>query len=340
MTPTSGNGVKSSGIWRAIWGALSALPAGFLSLYDWCVAQIAKLRDKLDLAVYERRCVVSFPAGYSITYGSDTYTAPSGGETIEFYGPISSTAVPQYNFWVPYEYKDATDFDPQAQTVWCLFVAIGNSAPDSMMYRTGALYTIANWDTKAPTLTLAYGEASGGEPTMTRPLGVTGDTLAKASQLDGKQDNLPYPTNAIPYAAISGKPSLATIATSGSYNDLSNKPTIPTVPTAQINAATATNALQDAELESHASQLSQLSQTLDGKVPTSRTVNGKALTSNISLSADEVGATTPEDVTAAIREQSLGGIWDETLQVWWTPRMRNGSLTYEATTNVNLNAEN
>ena len=56
--------------------------------------------------------------------------------------------------------------------------------------------------------------------------------------------------------------------------------------------------------------------------------------------ASEVGATTPADVTAAIREQSLGGIWDETLQVWWTPRMRNGSLTYEATTNVNLNAEN
>lgn len=59
-----------------------------------------------------------------------------------------------------------------------------------------------------------------------------------------------------------------------------------------------------------------------------------------SYTASEVGATTPEDVTAAIREQSLGGIWDETLQVWWTPRMRNGSLTYEATTNVNLNAEN
>lgn len=56
--------------------------------------------------------------------------------------------------------------------------------------------------------------------------------------------------------------------------------------------------------------------------------------------AGEVGATTPADVTAAIREQSLGGIWDEALQVWWTPRMRNGSLTYEATTNANLNAEN
>lgn len=62
-----------------------------------------------------------------------------------------------------------------------------------------------------------------------------------------------------------------------------------------------------------------------------------AMTSDI---PDTSGYTTPEDVTAAIREQSLGGIWDETLQVWWTPRMRNGSLTYEATTNVNLNAEN
>ena len=56
--------------------------------------------------------------------------------------------------------------------------------------------------------------------------------------------------------------------------------------------------------------------------------------------ASEVGATTPADVTAAIREQSLGGIWDAELEVWWTPRMRNGSLTYEATTNVNLNAGN
>ena len=39
VTPNSGNGVKSSGIWSAIWGALAALPTGFSSLYDWCVAQ-------------------------------------------------------------------------------------------------------------------------------------------------------------------------------------------------------------------------------------------------------------------------------------------------------------
>ena len=47
-----------------------------------------------------------------------------------------------------------------------------------------------------------------------------------------------------------------------------------------------------------------------------------------------------EVVTNIVRDLSLGGIWDAELEVWWTPRMRNGSLTYEATTNVNLNAEN
>lgn len=41
VTRTSANGVKSSGIWSAIWGALSALPTGFSSLYGWCVAQLA-----------------------------------------------------------------------------------------------------------------------------------------------------------------------------------------------------------------------------------------------------------------------------------------------------------
>ena len=60
-----------------------------------------------------------------------------------------------------------------------------------------------------------------------------------------------------------------------------------------------------------------------------------------SYTVDEIdGAMTYEDTTAAIRDLSLGGIWDETLQVWWTPRMRDGNLTYEATTNINLNAGN
>ena len=48
VTRTSGNGVKSSGIWIAIWGSLTALP-GFSSLYDWCVAQLAGKASTADV---------------------------------------------------------------------------------------------------------------------------------------------------------------------------------------------------------------------------------------------------------------------------------------------------
>ena len=40
VTRTSSNAVKSSGIWSAIWGALTALPTGFTALYDWVVDQL------------------------------------------------------------------------------------------------------------------------------------------------------------------------------------------------------------------------------------------------------------------------------------------------------------
>ena len=45
------------------------------------------------------------------------------------------------------------------------------------------------------------------------------------------------------------------------------------------------------------------------------------------------------EITAEIRKQSLGGIWDGRLEVWWTPIMENGALRYVAATNVNLGAE-
>lgn len=54
------------------------------------------------------------------------------------------------------------------------------------------------------------------------------------------------------------------------------------------------DALQ-AEFDDHGhviSDITGLQSTLDGKVPTSRTINGKALTDNITLSADDVGAAT------------------------------------------------
>lgn len=202
VTRTSANGVKSSGIWSAIWGALSALPTGFTSLYDWCVAQIAKLRDKTDLNVYGYgNASVTFPDGFSITYDSETYTAPSGGESIEFYGPIESTSETGYYFWVPYEYKDDTDFNPVAQNVWCLtrdkYLGAGN--PTLMLFATTSNYIISDWNATAPTLTLSTGEVTGGAPTMARPLGATGDTLAKVSQMNtalaGKANRAPNPTD-------------------------------------------------------------------------------------------------------------------------------------------------
>lgn len=72
-------------------------------------------------------------------------------------------------------------------------------------------------------------------------------------------------------------------------------------------------------------------------VPNGQTnlVGRVAMTNDI---PDVSGYATPADVTAAIREQSLGGIWDQQLGVWWTPIMQNGALRYVATTNVNLSA--
>ena len=51
VTRTSSNAVKSSGIWSAIWGALTALPTGFTALYDWIVAQLGGKADKSEMSV-------------------------------------------------------------------------------------------------------------------------------------------------------------------------------------------------------------------------------------------------------------------------------------------------
>ena len=59
-----------------------------------------------------------------------------------------------------------------------------------------------------------------------------------------------------------------------------------------------------------------------------------ALTKDIPSTA---GFATPQTVTNTVRSLSLGGIWDG--EVWWTPVMLpNGCLTYQATTNVNMEA--
>ena len=127
---------------------------------------------------------------------------------------------------------------------------------------------------------------------------------------------------------ITDKPTFATVATSGSYNDLSNKPTIPTEVTestvagwgftkntgtyskpsggipktdlasgVQTSLGKADTALQsftetDPTVPSWAKASSKPAYTAAevGAVPTTRTVNGKALSADITLSASDVSA--------------------------------------------------
>lgn len=76
---------------------------------------------------------------------------------------------------------------------------------------------------------------------------------------------------------------------SGNYNDLTNKPTIPAAVTVDSAlSGSSTNPVQNKVINS----------ALAGYVPTSRTVNGKALSGNISLTASDVGAATSSNLTS------------------------------------------
>ena len=48
----------------------------------------------------------------------------------------------------------------------------------------------------------------------------------------------------------------------------------------------------------------------------------------------------PHDRVVIEKARENKGIWDPVLGVWWKPEAANGEITYYATTNVNLNAEN
>ena len=189
VTRTSGNGVKSSGIWSALWGALSALPTGFTSLYDWVVSKLSEYRDKLDLNVYSfGNASVTFPRGYSITDGYITYRPGGTGgvdETITFIGPVPSSNqyTPNDKYYYPSSLGTLDSFDPNDYSVWCLVCNNGVTIPSYMMYKTGPYYNIGSFNSETPTLTLGFGEATGDAPIMARPLGATGDTLAKVSQI-------------------------------------------------------------------------------------------------------------------------------------------------------------
>ncbi len=88
---------------------------------------------------------------------------------------------------------------------------------------------------------------------------------------------------------------LSTVATSGSYNDLSNKPTIPsgvekstTTPKMDGTASVGSETKFAAGDHVHPSDTS--------RVPTTRTVNGHALSSNVTVTASDIGVESGAEV--------------------------------------------
>ena len=126
--------------------------------------------------------IVSFPDGFSVGYGDETYTAPSGGETIRLVGPYE---VGSYTFYVPSTVQNPESFDPSQQSVWCVYFTSGGAA---LMFGTGPFYTVSNWDTASPSLTLNTGTASGGTPSMTRAGATATKTVATVDQIPAPVD--------------------------------------------------------------------------------------------------------------------------------------------------------
>lgn len=92
-----------------------------------------------------------------------------------------------------------------------------------------------------------------------------------------KQDKIDA-SHKLPASSISG---LAAVATSGSYNDLSNKPTIPTVPsTDTVMSDTSTNPVQNKVIKTYVdNQISGLGQVLNYKGTKTSEAQIKAITS-------------------------------------------------------------
>lgn len=165
---------------------------------------------------------------------------------------------------------------------------------------------------------------SGGDITATAPTIANGDQLIINDHSASKITNGPTFDGSTTTTALTPKGTWETFSKfSGSYNDLSNKPTIPTVPT---NVSAFTNDagyITSADIP-EGSAASTTTPKMDGtaaigtelafargdhvhpsdtsRVPTSRTVNGKALSANITLSASDVGALPDSTVVPTISD--------------------------------------
>ena len=97
------------------------------------------------------------------------------------------------------------------------------------------------------------------------------------------------------YSDLSGTPTLATVATSGDYDDLTNKPTIPTVNNATLTIQK--NGTAVGTFTANASSNETINITVPttaadvGAVPTTRKVNGEALSSDVTLDGADIALT-------------------------------------------------
>jgi hypothetical protein len=96
-------------------------------------------------------------------------------------------------------------------------------------FLVAGLGIILNYNDAAGTLTIeATGVGSGGGGGSTTLSGLTDVTLTAPSVNQIlKYNGSAWVNNSIAYSEVTGRPNFATIATTGSYNDLSNKPIIP-----------------------------------------------------------------------------------------------------------------
>jgi hypothetical protein len=138
------------------------------------------------------------------------------------------------------------------------------------------------------------------------------------------------------YSDLTGKPSLAAVATSGAYTDLSGRPTLGTAAALDVpasgNASTAQvvkgndSRLSDARTptaHTHAeSDVTNLTTDLAGKVATTRTVNGHALSADVTVTKSDVGLGNADNTSDAnkpvstAQQTALDGKVDKGTATW------------------------
>ena len=124
--------------------------------------------------------IVNFLEGFSISSISASYSAPQGGESIELYGPITSTREIRLAFWVPYEYKDKTDFDVDS-LCWYASAPRGNTYPIELQFASSINYDITMWNA-SPVLQLVDGTQTGDTPTIVKQ--IAGQTVKTIATID------------------------------------------------------------------------------------------------------------------------------------------------------------